>query len=134
SWSRFSYVGLDVPWAHRETACCVTPRAFAMSSCVTLGETIAFRQLDPFVIVLLSTTWVVMMQEKTPSVVIHNQYNDDVPRKSDRKQVPKEEREAIAAALRQLLDQRDSAGRKILSQHALGVKLGVSQESARRAL
>jgi hypothetical protein len=51
-----------------------------------------------------------------------------------RKKVPLKDRIAISSALRDLLDQRDDFGRKKYSQHALGVMLGVSQESARRAL
>lgn len=52
----------------------------------------------------------------------------------DRKQVPQEERIAIARALQHLTNQRDEFGKRTWSQFSIGSKLGVSQESARRAL
>ncbi len=52
----------------------------------------------------------------------------------DRKQVPLEEREAVTQALRVLLDDRDSAGKRVWSQASLGKRLGgLSQEAVRKA-
>jgi hypothetical protein len=52
----------------------------------------------------------------------------------DRRQVPPEERRAIARGLAHLLTIRDDSGRKKWSQSRLGEKVGLSQESIRRAL
>lgn len=50
-----------------------------------------------------------------------------------RKQVPEEVRIAIAQKISELLDERRPDGKKVITQAALGTKLRVSQEAARRA-
>jgi hypothetical protein len=52
---------------------------------------------------------------------------------TERKQVDEAIRAEIARAISRLLDERTADGKKVWTQERLGLKLGVSQEAARRA-